>query len=151
MAQNTLQEERENDSEAIHVDRNTLRKIHHSGTPDSELSFHVGMEVMLLRNLAPEEGPVNGARGVIVKLEERIITVNFQGKNHLIPRIYFTIPFGKSRLHVVRRQFPLRAAYAMAIHKSQGQTLDCVLVDLRDQVFTAGMLYVEKKRSIIFD
>lgn len=38
---------------------------------------------------------------------------------------------GSKGMEVVRRQFPIRAAYAMTFNKSQGQTLDRVGVDLR--------------------
>jgi hypothetical protein len=41
-----------------------------------------------------------------------------------------------------RKQFPLRLAYAMAINKSQGQTLSHVGLHLTDDVFSHGQLYV---------
>ena len=39
----------------------------------------------------------------------------------------------------MHEQFPLILAYAVTIHKCQGLSLDCVIVDLSDKVFSAGM------------
>ena len=51
----------------------------------------------------------------------------------------------KSRLktfYIYRRYFPLILSYAFTIHKCQGLSLDCVIVNLSDKVFSAGMAYV---------
>ena len=43
-------------------------------------------------------------------------------------------------------QFPVRIAFAMTINKSQGQTLKRVGLDLRNDVFAHGQLYVACSR-----
>lgn len=45
-----------------------------------------------------------------------------------------------------RTQFPLRLAYCITINKSQGQEYDNVLIDLRNQPFAHGHLYVALSR-----
>uniref|UniRef100_A0A1X7V3W3 ATP-dependent DNA helicase n=1 Tax=Amphimedon queenslandica TaxID=400682 RepID=A0A1X7V3W3_AMPQE len=40
------------------------------------------------------------------------------------------------------RQFPLILAFAVTIHKCQGLSLDNAIIDLSDNMFSAGMAYV---------
>lgn len=49
-----------------------------------------------------------------------------------------------------RRQFPVRISFAMTINKSQGQTLDRVGLDVSEQVFGHGQLYVSCSRGRSF-
>ena len=45
-----------------------------------------------------------------------------------------------------RKQFPLILAYAVTIHKCQGLSLDCAIIDLSKEVFSPGMVYVALSR-----
>ena len=50
------------------------------------------------------------------------------------------------RVYVYREQFPLILAYAVTIHKCQGLSHDCAIMDLSDKVFNSGMAYVALSR-----
>ena len=41
-----------------------------------------------------------------------------------------------------RKPFPLKASFAITIHKSQGLTLELIVFDINDVEFTAGLIYV---------
>lgn len=117
-----------------------------NGMPDYHLTIKVGGVYRLLRNFSIDQGLVKNVRVVVVGMGSKLITVrllpNTQtlGANPndiLLPRITF-----KERLHsghtLCRRQFPLAPAYASTFHSCQGLTLDCVGVDLTQDVFTHG-------------
>jgi ATP-dependent DNA helicase PIF1 len=47
-------------------------------------------------------------------------------------------------------QFPIRLAWAVTIHKSQGKTFDHVILDIGKNTFAAGQIYVGFKQSHFF-
>jgi ATP-dependent exoDNAse (exonuclease V) alpha subunit len=79
-------------------------------------------------------------------VEAQILVGPNQNQKVLIPRIDF-IPDNKELpFQYKRRQFPLRVCYAMTINKSQGQTIGKVGLNLSQEVFTHGQLYVALSR-----
>jgi ATP-dependent DNA helicase PIF1 len=59
------------------------------------------------------------------------------GRERLIPPHEFTIENSNGSLHALRSQVPLILAWAISIHKSQGQTLQRVRVNLA-KIFEKG-------------
>lgn len=112
----------------------------------SMLELCVGAQVMLLTNLDLEGGLANGSRGVVVDFvpESGDPIVQFLvGEPRTITRHSWESP-ECAALH--REQIPLRVAYAITIHKSQGATLDCALVDIGTSTFEYGQAYVALSR-----
>lgn len=106
---------------------------------------------MLLRNIDVSEGLCNGTRLIVVDLcnhiiKAKIITGEHCGRDVHIPRITLQSSKGQLGCTISRHQFPVKAAFAMTVHKSQGQTFDFVGVDVRTPVFMHGMLYVAFSR-----
>ena len=88
--------------------------------------------------------------GRIYVINAEICTGRHSGKHVLIPRITLTPSDNIFPFTLRRRQFPVRAAFAMTINKSQGQTLDSVGLFLPKPVFTHGQLYVALSRARSF-
>ena len=90
--------------------------------------------MIVLRNLDKERGICNGCRCLVIKistrlLDVRILTGRCKGKRYLLPRIPFRSGVAEFPFVLRRRQFPVRLAWAMSIHKAQSQTLkQCVVL-----------------------
>jgi len=135
-----------------------------------KLELRVGAQVMLTKNLESGDSVdrlVNGSRGVVkrfvpieevisrVKLEERDTAKALGG---MVPEVLFAN--GRTRICYPetfektvymtgvckRAQVPLKLAWALTIHKSQGESLDRVIVDLSG-CFAPGQAYVALSRA----
>jgi len=111
-----------------------------------KLKLKVGAEVMCIKNNF-EEGYVNGSRGKIIGFEEEngnpIVELYNGKKISLKPELWAIEEDGKIKASV--SQIPLRLAWAITIHKSQGMSLDNALIDL-NRTFSYGMGYVALSR-----
>ena len=124
---------------------------------DEELELKVGARVMFLRNdVSQGEGQrwVNGTVGTVIKIADTV-WVDVDGDVHEVhPAIWEKFKYTYSaatkqlKKDVVAEftQFPLRLAWAVTIHKSQGKTYDRAIVDLGSGTFSAGQTYVALSR-----
>jgi len=126
-----------------------------------ELTLAVGAQVMLLTNMNQSAGLVNGSRGVIVGFERPMEKDDESKVSQYTGDIKFPMvkfKTGETRqiqFHdwevpdfpgVKRQQLPLKLAYAITIHKAQGATLDCALIDVGGRTFEYGQAYTALSR-----
>ncbi len=105
-----------------------LNSLELSGLPPAVLNLCPGAIVILLRNLAYEQGLCNGTRCIVLQATARILDVMVltgysRGKRAWIPRIPLSPTETVMPVRIIRRQFPVRLAWAMTINKAQGQSL----------------------------
>jgi len=109
------------------------------------LELKEGCKVMLLKNHNFAKGLINGSCGVVLKIEEDAVIVKFDnGLEESIPKNTFEY-YREGELVCSRDQYPLRLAYGITIHKSQGMTLDKLVVDC-NRIFECGQAYVALSR-----
>lgn len=109
------------------------------------LELKVGAEVMFVANNF-SEGFANGTRGRVIDFEDNKPVVELQRNKRIVivePHSWSLEEDGKERARVT--QLPLRLAWAITIHKSQGMSLDSAEIDL-SRAFTPGMGYVALSR-----
>ncbi|MDN5759694.1 MAG: AAA family ATPase, partial [Tomitella sp.] len=130
---------------------------------DDVLHFKIGAQVMMLTNDIADRW-VNGTIGRIVDAEwaDRgcVVTVEFGGGDtaeitaHSWEVTRPVVDGGGGLRHEIIgtfTQLPFKLAWAITIHKSQGQTLDRLVVDLTGGTFATGQLYVALSRCTSMD
>ncbi|MFA6383979.1 MAG: DEAD/DEAH box helicase [Candidatus Omnitrophota bacterium] len=121
---------------------------------DACLKLKIGSQVMMLKN-DPEKRWVNGSIGIIRALIGNSISVDIDGRVYEVDpvewqKIVYEYDREDDRINEkivgTFTQYPLRLAWAITIHKSQGQTFDNVVIDLGWGAFAHGQVYVALSR-----
>lgn len=120
---------------------------------DEVLELKAGAQVMFLRN-DPDGRWVNGTIGTVSRVSGTVWVEVDNEEFEVEPttweryRYRYDAETKKLEKEVVAEfeQFPLRLAWAVTVHKSQGHTYDQAVVDLGPRAFTAGQSYVALSR-----
>ena len=151
-----------------------LKAFENTKPAEENLELKEGAQVMFIKNddsspFKDSDGSairrwVNGTIGQVVEFKsDSHIIVEADGVRHDVGRAiweqvryeleeYFDQDTNKVKEKVISvpiaeyRQFPLRLAWAVTIHKSQGQTFDEVMIDLGSGAFATGQTYVGLSR-----
>ena len=128
-----------------------------------DLQFRIGSQVMLLNNDQKRRW-VNGSVGVIKSFDENeeFITVQlYPGNKKIFVSRYtwdiYRFSFSKEKQEIASEvagsfsQYPIRLAWAITIHKSQGKTFDRVIIDMSRGMFASGQAYVALSRCRSFE
>jgi ATP-dependent DNA helicase PIF1 len=140
----------EGEEHVYHVDTtgkaNYVDTLKRSCLAVEELVLKEGALVMCVRN-NPEKKYVNGSLGIVVGFEKAtdfpIVRLKNDRQITIVPETWELRDGDKKRASL--SQVPLRLAWAITVHKSQGMTLDAARIDLR-KAFVEGMGYVALSR-----
>lgn len=141
----------------IKLSANVTGRFSESSYPTPEtITLKEGAQVMFIRN-DPEGQFFNGKIGVVKKMVDNDLGVYIPKEDRTI--MLSRMSWENIKYHVDKKtkeveketcgtfeQYPLRLAWAVTVHKSQGLTFDELIVDLED-TFAAGQLYVALSRS----
>ena len=127
---------------------------------DLELSLKVGAQIVFIKN-SPDRRWVNGTLGIVDSLSDEKLCVRLEQGNvvEVEPEVWGNIRYQyneeKGTVDEIElgsyMQFPVKLAWALTIHKSQGLTFNKVIIDIGRGAFTGGQTYVALSRCRSFD
>jgi len=132
-----------------------LKKKYMDKKVEEKIHLKLDAQVVLIRNIDVPRKLVNGTRGVIVGFEEE----NLKSTRPIIKwdcgieEPLDTQEFVYRNPHlgtICREQIPLKLAWALTVHKSQGMTLSRVQIKV-DNAFENGQVYVALSRCVCLD
>lgn len=122
---------------------------------DALLHLKVGAQVMFIRNDQWHRW-VNGTLGKVSKLTTDTIEIALEnGDTYVVPTCTweaYSYEYDRTERKMKKEivgtftQYPIKLAWAITVHKSQGQTFNKMKLDLKRPTFASGQLYVALSR-----
>jgi len=134
--------------------RELSKKYAQSNKLTESLVLCKGAQVALTRNIDIERGLVNGSRGIVIEIMSTSIIVKFNTAG-IVPIEYYNLKSSTSSStstslfasDIDIGYIPLKLAWALSIHSSQGMTLDALEIDLGSSIFAYGQAYTGLSRA----
>ena len=123
---------------------NALSNDKQAKLDEYHINLMKGLQVMITRNINFDTGLINGTIGKIVSLTTASVCIQDANKKKYVIH-YHTDRNENNKTHI--KFMPIKLAYAMSIHKSQGATLDAIEVDGSTYIFAPGQLYTALSRA----
>ncbi|NQY54322.1 MAG: AAA family ATPase [Campylobacteraceae bacterium] len=128
--------------------KTNIEKLFKSALVQEELTLKKDAVVMFIKN-NPEKYYINGTTGVVIDFskDEMKLPIVKLSSGHIIKVEFedWSVENDKGKVQAKISQIPLKLAWAITIHKSQGMTLDAAQIDL-SKTFEVGQGYVALSR-----
>ena len=121
-----------------------IQKMDFPDLPPHKLRIYSGDPFILTRNIDISSGLAKSIKCHAQKLDQDILTLSLEEENFYLIRMDLEKEYNGMKF--IRTQIPIRLCYASTVHKSQGQTLDRVVLDLRGNFWEHGQMYVGLSR-----
>ena len=122
---------------------------------NKDLTLKKGAQVIFIRN-DKENRWVNGTIGKVAKVNEKDVTVELEGGEcyELEPEVWQNVQYtyDEKEKKVIENvvgvftQYPIKPAWALTVHKSQGLTFNNIIIDFAGGAFSSGQTYVALSR-----